>query len=316
MGWRTWREAMQDALYGPGGFYVASGAPARNFRTAAHASPLWAEAIAELCDRVDTALGCPDDFTVVDLGAGGGELIAGLARLAPERWQLVGVDLAARPDSVDDRVTWAARLPDGFTGVLLAVEWLDVVPVDVVERTGDGLRLVEVDDAGAERLAGQPPPDDGRWLDAWWPVAEPGDRAEIGSTRDDAWQAAVGRMDRGVAVAVDYAAVPARDVAGTLAGFRDGRQVPPVPDGSCDLTAHVLFDSCAAAVTDVECRRLNQRDALAALGVSAARPAYDGEPLAYLHALSRTGAAAELKDRGGLGAFEWLLHARGVAPPL
>src|SRR5437763_1035970 len=57
--WRSWREAMDDALYGADGFYRRSGAPAAHFRTAAHASPLWADAVAELAGRVDEALGEP-----------------------------------------------------------------------------------------------------------------------------------------------------------------------------------------------------------------------------------------------------------------
>ena len=39
----------------------------------------------------------------------------------------------------------------------------------------------------------------------------------------------------------------ARPPAGTLAAHRAGRLVPPVPDGSCDLTADVAWDSLAAA---------------------------------------------------------------------
>src|SRR4051795_3264543 len=104
--WRPWREAMADALYGPTGFYRSSGAPARHFRTSGHASPLWIDAIAELARRVDAELGEPVGFTVVDMGAGGGELIGALATTAPERWSLVGVDIAPRPVGVAERVQW------------------------------------------------------------------------------------------------------------------------------------------------------------------------------------------------------------------
>ncbi|MYS43043.1 hypothetical protein GTY23_17755, partial [Streptomyces sp. SID5998] len=63
-----------------------------------------------------------------------------------------------------------------------------------------------------------------------------------------AWAGAVSRLRRGLAVAVDYAHTAAdRPPFGTLTGFRDGRETAPVPDGSCDLTAHVALDACAAA---------------------------------------------------------------------
>ena len=315
--WRPWREAMADALYGPDGFYRSAGAPARHFRTAVHASPLWVHALGELARRVDTALGEPADFTVVDVGAGGGELLAGLTEFAPPRWSLVGVDVAPRPAGLQDRVDWADRPPTAVTGLVVASEWLDVVPVDVVELTDAGVRLVEVDDDGSERLGPAPSPADGAWLEKWWPLAEVGDRAEVGRPRDEAWALLLSQtLARGVAVAMDYAADPGRDVAGTMTGYRDGRQVAPVPDGSCDITAHVLMESCAATVDDVETRLLVQRDALRELGVSGERPAYDGDPQAYVAALSQAGAAAELLDPHGLGGFAWLVQARGCPLPV
>ena len=307
---------MQDALYGDTGFYRASGAPARHFRTSAHASPLWAAAIAELAGRVDRDLGEPSDFTVVDIGGGGGELLTGLCALAPDRWRLIGVDVAARPAALPDRVQWLTDLPGGIAGLVIAVEWLDVVPVDVVELTDDGLRLVEVADDGEERLGDVPDADDVAWVQRWWPLHDVGDRAEVGRPRDDAWRSAVHTLTRGVALAVDYAVVPARDVAGTMTGYREGRQIAPVPDGSCDVTAHVLMESCATAAADVETLLTTQRDALRALGVSGDRPAYDGDPQGYVAALSRAGEAAELLDPHGLGGFQWLVHARGCPLPI
>ncbi len=313
---RRWRIAMEEALYGTGGFYRSSGAPGRHFRTAAHTSPQWAAAVAELARRVDAALDRPAGFTVVDMGAGGGELLRHLHEHAPPRWRLVGVDLAPRPAGLPERVEWAAEPPPAGTGLLVAVEWLDVVPLDVVELTEAGPRLVEVDARGQERATAEVGDDDLGWIARWWPLVEPGDRAEVGRTRDAAWSGVVGGLTRGVAVAVDYAAVPGRDRGGTLTGYRDGRQVLPLPDGSCDLTAHVLMESCAAAAAADATVRMTQREALASLGVRAERPAYDGDPLGYLTALSQAGAAAELLDPGGLGGFSWLLQAVGVPIPI
>jgi SAM-dependent MidA family methyltransferase len=303
---------MAEALYGDGGFYRAGGAPGRHFRTSAHASPQWAAALAELARQVDQLLGEPVDFTVVDMGAGGGEVLADLAATAPARWRLVGVEIAPRPGQLPARVDWTDALPVGFTGVLLAVEWLDVVPVDVVELTEAGPRLVEVTRDGRERPGPAPSLADADWLQRWWPLESLGDRAEVGLSRDEVWADAVRRLTRGVAVAVDYAAVPARDLGGTLTGYREGRQLLPVPDGSCDITAHVLLESCATACDDVESMLLGQREALGRLGVSAPRPAYGGDPTAYLTALSAAGEAAELLDPAGLGAFTWLLQAKGT----
>jgi SAM-dependent MidA family methyltransferase len=307
-GWRTWRQAMAEALYGPGGFYRSSGAPGRHFRTAAHTSPLWPRAWLTFAERVYDALPAAerDEFTVVDMGAGGGELIGGLASIAPPAWRLVGVDLAPRPEALTDRVEWHAAPPADVVGLVVAVEWLDVVPVDVAERTADGWRLVQVDGDGAERLGPPATAADAAWLDRWWPGAG---RAEIGRSRDEAWRDLAGRLRRGVAVAVDYAVVPERDVGGTLTGYRDGRQVRPVPDGSMDLTAHVHMQSCAGNGA----RLMTQREALKRLGVDGRVPPYGGDPGRYAMALSDASNAAELLDPDGLGGFTWLVETRGVA---
>ena len=163
--------------------------------------------------------------------------------------QLIGVDLADRPDGLHADITWTDSVPGDAEALLIANEWLDNVPVEVVELTDAGWRLVLVDPAtGSERLG--PPPDEVEqaWLNRWWPAGEVGDRAEVGRPRDEAWAAAVGSLRRGLAVAVDYAhRRDSRPPSGTLTGYRGGRQVPPVPDGSCDITSHVALDACATA---------------------------------------------------------------------
>ena len=146
--------------------------------------------------------------------------------------------------------------------------------------------------------------------------AAEGLRAEIGLPRDAAWAAAVASLGRGLAVAVDYAHFAgARPPFGTLTGFKDGRETAPVPDGSCDITAHVALDACALPGA----RLLNQREALGALGVSGERPSLalaSTDPTAYVRALAGAGEAAELTARGGLGDFGWLLQPVGIPDPL
>ncbi|MGI5470111.1 SAM-dependent methyltransferase [Streptomyces sp. CA-132043] len=143
----------------------------------------------------------------------------------------------------------------------------------------------------------------------------PGTRAEIGRPRDAAWARAVGTLRRGFAVTADYAHVrDARPPYGTLTGFRDGREVAPVPDGGCDITAHVALDACAAA-GGTGALLLTQRAALRALGVDGGRPPLSlasTDPAAYLRALGGAGEAAELTDPGGLGAFQWLVQPVGL----
>ncbi|MFI0937726.1 SAM-dependent methyltransferase [Streptomyces sp. NPDC021020] len=299
---------MARALYGPDGFFVRE-RPAAHFRTSVHVSPLYARAVAELLCRVDAALGHPAELTFTDMAAGGGELCEGvLGALPPEvagRVRAYAVELAPRPAGLSPEVTWTAEPPRGGSGLLFANEWLDNVPLDVAEVDETGaVRYVEVRvPDGAERLGGAVGGADAEWLRRWWPLSAPGARGEVGVPRDEAWAAAAGSLSAGLAVAVDYAHMrDARPPYGTLTGYRAGRQVPPVPDATCDLTAHVAADSLPGAL------HVPQRVALAALGVSGARPPLSlasTDPAAYVRALAAAGEAAALGSAEGLGAFTW-----------
>ncbi|MFG3092521.1 SAM-dependent methyltransferase [Streptomyces antibioticus] len=344
-GWRGWRAAMRAALYGTdgdggsgaggsgaGGFYRRPEGPAGHFRTSVHASPLFAAAVARLLCRVDEALGRPATLDFVDMAAGRGELVTGVLAALPAdvaaRTRAYAVEIAGRPEGLAPRITWLSEPPPQVTGLLFANEWLDNVPVEVAEVDPAGVpRLVLVRDDGTERLGEPLSGAEAEWLARWWPLpAEEGLRAEIGLPRDLVWAAAVSCVTRGLAVAVDYGhTADARPPFGTLTGFREGRETAPVPDGSCDITAHVALDACAAAGAGAGAHAsgpaplLTQRAALRALGVTGARPplALAGtDPTAYVRALAGAGEAAELTAPGGLGDFAWLLRPVGIANPL
>ncbi|WP_406420527.1 SAM-dependent methyltransferase [Streptomyces sp. NBC_00873] len=324
--WRGWQEAAQTALYGDGGFYRSPEGPAGHFRTSVHASPLFAAAVARLLAGTARELGT-DRVDLVDLGAGRGELLTGvlaaLPGIAPAGLAVraYAVEIAARPPDLDPRIEWCAEPPQGARGLLFANEWLDNVPTPVAETDADGVdRYVLVRTAdGTERLGAPVTGADAEWLRRWWPSAGPGSRAEIGRPRDEAWARAVAALSEGLAVAVDYAHVrEARPPFGTLTGFRAGREVLPVPDGSCDLTSHVALDACAAAGAGggMEPEVVDQREALRGLGVSGERPSLalaSTDPAAYVRALASAGEAAELTARGGLGDFGWLMQRVGAS---
>jgi SAM-dependent MidA family methyltransferase len=329
---------MEQALYGPDGFYRRGDAgPREHFRTSVHATALFAAALQRLIADVDRMLGHPTQLTVVDVGAGRGELLGQLADLltardtsdVAERIELVGVEVADRPRGLRASIRWTRQIPDAFTGVLLANEWLDNVPLDVVTAESGAWLLVLVDPVtGAERSGGLPGEADLEWLTRWWPrtAAMDGERAEIGSSRDRAWAQAVSRLDRGLALAIDYAHDRAARAdglwsAGTLTAFRSGHEVPPVPDGSCDITAHVALDACASAGSDAGATQTlltSQRAALRALGVRGARPPLQlatDRPHEYVAALAHASEEAELIDSDGLGRFAWLVQAKEMALP-
>lgn len=322
---RPWILAWQDALYGARGFYRMPTGPAGHFATSCHGPR--AVPFAEALLRLATA---ESVGRIIDIGAGRGELLSAIAGLAGGAEgpgagiDLVGVDVVARPAGLATRIDWiespgGAELPDlgrPEAALVVANEWLDVIPCPVLEADADGrLREIEVDDSGRERLgllAGESATVGAAevdWVHRWWPGPfQPGERVEVGMPRDQALASLRQAVGSGVVLAVDYGHTrTSRPAGGTLTGYRQGRQVAPRPDASCDLTAHVAVDSLPHD------RLMTQRDALRELGIRGEHAAYDlarSDPIAYLSALERRGAVAELTG-AGLGDFWWVLSRVG-----
>ena len=310
----SWFDAWVEAATGNGGFWT-SASPAAHFRTASGFGPELASAVAALLrDR-------PGLRRVVELGAGDGRLLAGLNALRPDS-DLVGVDLRPRPDGLPAGVGWRtdrwdvvrSRWTSGAVAELmaateptlvLAVEWLDDLPCRLA-APADG-DWFELDAKG--RHSGRLTGDDRRWVERWWPA---GNQVEVGSTRDRAWSAVVTGLvgAGGAALLVDYGHERAnRPAAGSLAGFRAGRSVPPLPAADRNLTAHVAVDAVQAAAERAGARtvlRARQAEVLADL---LPPPKSTPDPLQALAARSRRQA---LTAPTGWGAHWWLLQE--VAP--
>jgi SAM-dependent MidA family methyltransferase len=318
-GFRPWRVAWAEALYGERGFYRRAEGPRGHFETSANAPGGEVRLLAEAFVRLAEQHGCR---RIVDVGAGRGELVAAIIGVLADASTgsvdgVLGVDVVPRPPGLPAEVDWlespgGEHLPDGLTSLdralVLAHEWLDVVPCDVLQvDPGGELRVVEVDGQGVERLGDPPAEAVLAWAEGWWPsrTLRPGQRVEAGLTRDAAWADLLTRIRSGLAVAVDYGHLRgSRPPRGTLAGHQAGRLVPPVPDGSCDLTADVAWDSLPTGSDPLQLT--SQRAALTELGLTGRRPAPGGDPTAYLLALQRSATAATLLDPGGLGGLSWL----------
>ncbi|MGW5240771.1 SAM-dependent methyltransferase [Monashia sp. NPDC004114] len=336
-----WREAWHDALYAAGrGFYVARGGPAAHFTTATHGvtGGVLAEVLLALWARMR---GPVMPRVVVDVGAGRGELATHLLRAVAAQEDLpatggtptagaratarataragatriVAVDVVDRPEGLDGNIEWVrspggADLPDCLAdledALVVAHEWLDVVPCEIAEVDDDGqTRVVLVDrESGTESLGSALPPAEADWCRDHWQTSRPRSRVEVGLARDEAWQHLLSAIRSGLAVAVDYGHLATeRPSGGTLAAYVGGRLTQPVPDGSCDITAHVAMDTLVAD------HLVRQRDLLRDLGFTGASPSIElatTDPLAYVRALERAGAEADLiRPAGGFGDFWW-----------
>ena len=254
-------DAWEDTLTGDRSFYRGpEGDPYRHFATDIAGSEVIVPLVQELLATAGDYAGGP--LAVIDVGSGAGGLLKRLALEGTDA-RLIGIDLRVRPPGLDPGIEWitgdarqVASDLRGIRGVVVAHEFLDDIPCEAVEADEDGRpRRILVDPISRQLLLGEllDDPADLAWLKEWWPVTRPFMQAEIGSSRDDAWAAITGMLDAGAAVAIDYGHTRAERVAGTwdggtLVGYRDGRVVTPVADGSCNLTAHVAIDSVAAAV--------------------------------------------------------------------
>ena len=323
----AWPIAWHDAHLGPQGFYRTN-TPARHFATEAQEGPL-VEALAIVIEQVAGRLPLADPIDIVDIGAGSGEMLTSLlAALRDEsRFHFTAIDVRPRPIGLPDRIDWVVGVapdilerirPEGITGIILAHEWLDDLPVDVVARDDDGrIRQVLVDPStGAESMGDTVLPDSAaqRWLDQWWgPVL---DRAEIGWHRDAAWRAVCASLRTGLALAIDYGHTRGerdRFATGSIIGYRGGAAHWPIPDGSMNLTAHVTWDSLAAA-TDPPGVVRSQAEVLAELIAPAAPPdgaLAESDPRLFTEQLQRYSQRARLLDRSA--GVSWLRV--DVSPP-
>ncbi len=316
MALRTWSQAWRDAARS----FWAESQPGDHFITSAGAE--MADRVAQVLRDTDDRLGHPGEMTIIDIGCGDGallDLVRERCDRLGQRARWIGVDIRPmRRDGIQSIIGECPRelLGTPTVGVVMAHEWLDEIPCDVVERDIHGVdRLVLVDEGGEESWG--PALTDERacaevgvdaavtrtWIERWWPLREPGDRAEVGTGRDRAWAWMGSLLRAGTSLATDYGhdrtARLTRHRRGTLTAYRHGRVVRPVPDGSVGVTAHVSVDSCAAVLPGTLVTM--QREEIPTPGLPVEPNA--AEVAGYFHAL-------RLRDPSRLGGIGWLRWER------
>jgi SAM-dependent MidA family methyltransferase len=173
----SFAEFMQHALYAPGLGYYSAGATkfgaAGDFVTAPEISPVFGRILARQCAEV---LRQVDGGSILEFGAGSGKLALDLLQALeeldalPDRYRIleVSADLQGRQEQMlasstphlVDRVEWLADMPRSHSGVVIANEVLDAMPVERFERTRDGVLQCRVGgDAQGFRLETQAAPD-------------------------------------------------------------------------------------------------------------------------------------------------------------
>ena len=275
-GWIPFAVFMDLALHAPGlGYYAAGaqkfGAPG-DFVTAPEITPLFGRCVARQVAQVLELTG----GDIVELGAGSGalavDMLDELERLdrVPKRYRILepSPDLAQRQQhkvrqsisSLAGRVEWIETLPDKFSGVIIANEVLDALPVHLVSWREDGLfeRGVAFRDdslAWEEREAGESLAVAVNEIAVSAPYLSeisPGVNVLVAGLAERIRRGAVFLIDYGFGRSEYYH--PQRSGGTLMCHYRHRAHVDPffLP-GLQDITAHVDFTAVATAGVEAGC---------------------------------------------------------------
>jgi SAM-dependent MidA family methyltransferase len=342
---------MELVLYHPEIGYYARAAQrsgrAGDFATSVDVGPVFGELLevqlAEMARLLADVVPAPTAFDVVEAASGNGRLAGDIVRAARRRdpafyerirLHLVEVSAAARAEQAhvlgaerDRLASSSPNLPVSFTGVLLANELLDALPVHSVVMRAKGLREVYVRATGGSLRTLEGPlstPELAAYLDRLGVTLEPGWHGEINLRATEWIRAAARSLSRGFIIIIDYGheareLYSATHAGGTLTTFTRHTQAGPerpaqapawLEDaGNRDITAHVDFTSVRMAAEAEGLATLGFLDQTYFLmGLGAA--AIDTEDL------KRRLALKTLLIPGGLGStHKVLIFGKGVGTP-
>jgi SAM-dependent MidA family methyltransferase len=227
---------MELALYHPlHGYYRRGGDPfgkAGDYYTAQQLQPVFGVLIAAHIRGLWEELGRPDEFTVVDLGAGRGEMAAALSE-----FRYFPVEIGH------------GRLPEQFSGVVFANEFFDALPVRLVVWRSGVLREMRVNWSGKRFVWVEGEPVESRvaeYVRSYSAVGEEGGWVEVNLEALRWLEGIAPRLQSGFLFAIDYGYTVRESVRfpqGTLMSYRRhvAHEDVLAEPGRQDITAHVSF---------------------------------------------------------------------------
>ncbi len=281
----TFARFMEIALYHPQfGYYMRPVGPEEerigwsgDFYTSSDVHPFLGEALAKQAKQIDGLLGCPDPFTVVEMGAGKGllarDFLAACRRYddsfacrlryvlierSPTMRILQQKSLATWSEETG-RIAWLAGLDElpseSLVGFFMSNELVDAFPVhriEIVEGQPCEIHVQQGDTQFKETYGPLSTPHLTQYLARLNVSLQDGHRTEINL---DAvrWMQEVARvMDRGVVLTIDYGHTaqdlygPERPRGTFLCYYHQTASENPYQlVGDQDMTAHVDFTSLA-----------------------------------------------------------------------
>ena len=350
----TFADFMAASLYEPGlGYYTSPGRKVGaegDFYTSSNVHQVFGRLIARELVRMWNCLGEPEDFEVVEAGAGGGQLaqdiMDALAEIAPLLYRSVIYRFVEKEPSLREvqarklhshlpHLAWSEpaelmAVSFTFTGCLLSNELIDSFPVHLVEMTAEGLKevyVVNADDGFGEELGEPAKPELAAYLQRLGVTLIKGQRAEINLAAPE-WIVAVSRaLVRGFVLTIDYGFpaqilyAPGRMNGTLLCYYRHTMEENPyLRPGEQDITSHVDFTTIMQAGEDSglatvwfgeQYRFLMGVGIIEELMALEARAASEEERLKHRLALKKL-----MLPDGGMGdTFRVLIQAKGVQNP-
>lgn len=350
----TFAEFMASCLYEPGlGYYTSPGrkvGAAGDFYTSMNVHPVFGRLVArEICQMWKT-LGSPAAFTVVEAGAGGGQLARDIldtvAAQEPALYDQIVYRLVEKEPTLRDaqreklaghlpRLTWStpkelAAGKHSFTGCLLSNELLDAMPVHLVEMTPAGLMEVYVSVSGDEfmELFDEPStPELAAYLQQQGVSLFAGQRAEISLAAVNWLAEATRGLERGYVLTVDYG-YPADELyaplrkSGTLLCYyqHTTEENPYIRVGQQDITSHINFSALMARGDELGIRTVwfgEQYRFLLGAGLMEEMLALEASGASEIELIKNRLALKKLMlPDGGMGdTFKVLIQAKGVINP-
>ncbi|MBT8109016.1 MAG: SAM-dependent methyltransferase [Gammaproteobacteria bacterium] len=277
----SFAEYMHHCLYAPGLGYYAAGATrfglAGDFVTAPEVSALFGRMLARQCAEVLAQLDSP---AILEIGAGSGKLAVDILEalaadnalpaggyhileVSPDLQERQRALLADRLPGIQESVVWLDAMPAEFTGVIVANELLDALPVERFIRRADRVRQVCVaSDGEVFRLVERDAPESLvqalEQIEATLGEPLPNGYASDVCLAAGPWVADLaGSLEEGVAFLFDYGVGRREYYAADRSGgwlrchFRHhAHDDPLVLQGIQDLTSWVDFTTVAESAVD------------------------------------------------------------------
>lgn len=337
----TFAEFMEMALFSPlGGYYTSLERVGKegDYYTSPAAHPVFGALIALQLEQMWQSLGCPNPFTVVEMGAGSGLLAEDVLAYAPHLPSDFSVSLSylalerfwpARGRArTSPEVQWITTndLPlKGIVGCFLSNELLDSFPVHRVLQREGGLWEIYVTvegDSFVEILDEPSTPFLERYLEETGVRLGEGCKAEI-CLKVAPWVTEVAAaLERGYVLTIDYG-YPAQELyspqrrEGTLLCYyrHTFDENPYQRVGRQDITAHVDLSNLIHAGARVGLTPVGlatQREFLRNLGIGAFQAALSRLGLSQRELYANRLAMLDLIKPGGLGELKVVIQSKGL----